>query len=138
MALLQARVMQLLDQLGKTAAPPWRSVVDALVSCELARQAGDDDEQFAELAQSVRTGADAAASQELLWAQLEATIALKGKTTATEMRHLLDAGALIAVDKAIAVIRMVLDVCKDTIRDKETLQLVQYRVAKLLPAADEG
>jgi hypothetical protein len=98
-ALLEARVGELLGQLTTEPAPPWGRVVDALVACEHARARGSDKDggAFAALARLIRTGADAARSRAAVWRELRDTIGEKTRTARVEHRRQLESKVAMAL-----------------------------------------
>lgn len=121
LALLQARMSQLLRDLSASEAPPWGKVVDALVSYEQARRGKDKDKSkrcMAELAQAIRQGSDAAREHERIWADIFDTINLKSRAAAQEHRRQVDLAALVPASDALAVFVAMMERTKLVLEDR--------------------
>jgi hypothetical protein len=132
-AVLTARIMQLMNKLSTTEAPPWGSAVEALNDLKLA---GSDDEKeraLAALENVIRTGADAAIAQERTWRELREVVQEKTRTAAAEWKRLHDLRALVTVADALGFAKAFLAAAREVITDQKVLAQLQQRTLHLLP-----
>jgi hypothetical protein len=141
LALLTARASQLLERLAQTESPPWGKAVEALNDTKVARSEEDWERAFGALEQVIRTGADAAASQELTWAELQQVIQEKTRVAAVEHKCEVDDQVLVRIDYATMLLRALLDCVYEVLNDltiprEKMLQVFNQKVLKLLPQPD--
>lgn len=134
-ALLQARIVELVDQLGRAAAPPWDALAGAL---DVVKAAGDADRAgaLAALERVIHGGANAAARQGELWGELQRTIALKGRLAQAEQALAQERGALVPMSMFLDFSKIVLQAARAIIADADVLSRFQARVVALLPRPD--
>src|SRR5262249_20133008 len=128
-ALLEARELELLKQLGQQKQPPWGKVAQALGDYKKAK---DKDKALAALEQVVRQGADAARAQQATWNQLYDLIDRKSRTVAAESKRLHELSQYVTVEQAVFVLNGVLGAVRQHVTDRETLEAVQGSVARWL------
>jgi len=131
LALLTARIGQLLERLSQAPAPPWGKAVEALNDV-LTAEAADKDDKLAELARIVRTGADAARSQEATGDALRELIAERTRTAAAEWKRKHDLNAFLPKAQAVALMFMVRQAVVEEVKDRKTLQRINDRLTVLL------
>jgi hypothetical protein len=131
LALLTARIGQLLDRLSEAPATPWGEAVEALDDVLTAGEA-ERDAKLAELARIVRTGAGAAKSQEATWDALRGLIAERTRTAAAEWRRRHDLDAFLPKAQAVALMFMVRQAVCEEVTDRKTLQRINNRLAVLM------
>jgi hypothetical protein len=137
-ALLQARVVQLLDELADAVPPPWAAAVESLNDLVMARTEADRQAKLAELQRIVRQGTDAAAAQGSVWAELRRTIALKAKLAGQEQERAIETQALLPVSVCVGFANAMLLAVKSIIGDGEQIRQVQERVLAMLPGEVEA
>lgn len=139
LALLEVRIGELLRKLQDTAAPPWGQAVESLNDLAAAVHKGNLDairEALARHSLVVRTGADAAKTQEATWRQLMGTIDLKAKTATAEARRMHDAEAFVRAGEVMTWVTALLDTVRKHVKDHMTLRLLQQDLLPLLPAPE--
>jgi hypothetical protein len=140
LAVLEARVGQLLRRLSESAAPPWAEAVETLDGLTAATHGGDAGSfrvAFDRHDRVVRAGAEAAAAQAAVWEELQDVIALKVKTASAEAKRLHDLRAYIPVELALGLVAAVASAARETVRDADDLRRLQQSLISILPPADE-
>jgi hypothetical protein len=139
LALQDTFIQERLEALAQTEAPPWGRAVESLNDlCTALRKGEGIEAALSAHAQVVRTGADAAQSQDRIRAEVRQLIQERTRTASAEQKRLTDMGALIEVDKAFAFLSATLAALKEEVADRDTLLRVTRRIHTLLPPADQA
>jgi hypothetical protein len=140
LALLEARIGQLLQRLSESAAPPWAEALgslDGLTAAVADGSAGAFRVAFDHHARVVRAGAEAAAAQTAVWEELQDVIALKVKTASAEARRLHELRAYVPVEFCLTLVAAVTAAARDAVRDADDLRRLQQHLIAILPPAEE-
>jgi hypothetical protein len=140
LALLEARIAQLLRRLSEAAPPPWAPALETLDDLTVATQGGNVArfrQAFEAHARVVRAGAEAAAAQAAVWQELQEVISLKVKTAAAEAKRLHDFRAYVPVEFALGLVAAVAAAAKDAVRDADDLRRLQQHLIAILPPAED-
>jgi hypothetical protein len=139
LAVLEARIGQLLRRLSESASPPWAEVLGTLDGLTAATHGGDAGSfrvAFDHHARVVRAGAEAAAAQAAVWKELQEVINLKVKTASAEARRLHELRAYVPVEFCLTLVAAVTAAARDSVRDADDLRRLQRSLIAILPPAE--
>jgi hypothetical protein len=133
-ALVCARVGELLEQMGKVDCPPWGQAVESLNSLAIAVQGGDLEaiqSALAEHSALVRSGAEAGRNVEELWRPLQRALLDKAKLVEAESKRKRLLNLFLSATEAWVLIESVMRAVKDTVREQHMLEAIQRRINML-------
>jgi hypothetical protein len=121
-AVITARIEQLLSQLKAAKAPSWDKVTQALNDLDVARSRGSKGKQaealaYDKLARIIRRGTKVAARQEAIWDDLKDTISHKTRTTQVEYRRQLELGSWLPAADLLALLKGIMEKLREVIFD---------------------
>jgi hypothetical protein len=141
LALVTARIEQLLEQLGEGESPSWETARAAWDDFRAARPE-DKQAKLAALGRIICAGAGAARNQDETWAQIRRWIRVRVRCSAAEHRRLMDLECFVPAADALMLFRALLETTRQVIRDRlkdprqasELFREVCRGVQHLLPA----
>jgi hypothetical protein len=138
LALLDSRLVDLLDQLSSTEAPPWGKAVEALNDFRLAKSDLAKEKALINLESIIRTGADGARAHEQIWKDVMVIIEQRTRSTSAEHKRLTDLQANVPVEHVLmygtALNEAVREVVLNVSIPRETMLVeIERRMRPLLP-----
>jgi hypothetical protein len=142
LALLEARVVELLKGLGQAPRRPWAKLVRAFAKVEAAA-GGERDEALAALGRLLRGNADAARLYEATWRELREMSQEKARLVLAELRQLTEMGQTMTNEEVLTLFAAFLTTCRDAILDpglyaqgpRAVLDVIQRKFDSLLADA---
>jgi hypothetical protein len=137
LAMMQAREVELIQQMSKAKGPPWGMVVEYWNDCILAARSKNKESRKVaarKLNDAIRKGFEAKGSYEAIWKELRQLYQERTKTACAEHQRLADLNALIPVEDVLSVMVAFLSRIRNHVSDRKILQRIQQDWNELVGA----